>query len=68
VRSLNLAISGIAYGGYARKLVADLINDHDRLEEYPDLLWQAVERAKNLVAQIKNSQQLLQSLPADTNR
>ena len=68
VRSLNLAISGIAYGGYARKLVADLINDHDRLEEYPDLLWQAVERAKNLVAQIKNSQQLIQSLPADTNR
>ncbi len=57
LRSLNLPISGVAYGGYARKLVADLFDQlpSDRLEEYPQILEEAVARAKNLVSQIKNN-------------
>jgi Fe-S-cluster-containing hydrogenase component 2 len=54
VRSLNMSISGIGYGSYARKLIADLLDlGGDALEEYPQLLTEAVERAKNLVSQIK---------------
>jgi hypothetical protein len=54
VKSLNMTISGVAYGSYARKLMADLLDlGGDALEEYPELLTQAVERAKNLVSQIK---------------
>jgi Fe-S-cluster-containing hydrogenase component 2 len=50
--SLHMPISGVAYGSYARKLIADLL-DYHHLEEHPELLHQAVEKAKNLVAQIK---------------
>ncbi len=52
VRSLHIPVAGVAYGSYARKLIADLLNS-DRLEEDPELLNQAVVRAKNLVDQIK---------------
>ena len=54
VRSLKIPISGVAYGSYARKLIADLLDlGGDALDEYPELLTEAVERAKNLVSQIK---------------
>ncbi|AFY74876.1 Fe-S-cluster-containing hydrogenase subunit [Synechococcus sp. PCC 7502] len=54
VKFLNIPISGIAYGSYARKLIADLLElGGDRLEEYPELLKLALERAKSLVSEIK---------------
>jgi len=54
VRSLGIPIAGVAYGSYARQLIADLLElGGDRLEEFPELLNQAVARAKNLVDQIK---------------
>jgi Fe-S-cluster-containing hydrogenase component 2 len=44
------SISGVAYGSYARKLIADLLEmGGDYLEAYPDLLDAAVARAKSLV-------------------
>jgi Fe-S-cluster-containing hydrogenase component 2 len=54
VRSLDMPIAGVAYGSYARKLIADLLElGGDFLEEHPKLLNQAVQRAKILVSQIK---------------
>ncbi len=61
-------ISGVAYGSYARVLLAPILTAIEtevnqsgaiatmRLEERPDLLWQAVELAHSLVSQIKFSQ------------
>lgn len=49
------------------KISADLKSDHrttpGNLEQYPDLLWQAVDIAHSLVCQLKSSPKLLQSLP-----
>jgi len=64
LRSLDLPIAGVAYGSYARKLIADLLElGSDFLEAHPKLLAQAVERAKILVAQIKTSSKLPTKLP-----
>ncbi len=54
VRSLHLPIAGIGYGSYARKLIADLLELGGNLEDHPHILNQAVEKAKNLVSQIKH--------------
>jgi hypothetical protein len=62
-------ISGIAYGSYARVLLSPILNRLEqmqmdkasvmatvRLEEQPELLWQAVALADSLVSQLKSSQ------------
>jgi Fe-S-cluster-containing hydrogenase component 2 len=62
MRSLNLTpqeIAGIAYGSKARKLVAHILqqlenlSQTNRLEDYPDLLWQGVALAFSLVSPLK---------------
>ena len=63
-------IAGVAYGSYARVLLSPVlqkledkeVNNHSdraivRLEEEPDLLWQAVELAHSLVSQLKLQQE-----------
>ncbi len=50
-------VSGIAYGSYARVMLAPLfeqIPGNDKLAEHPDILWAAVDRAASLVQQIKS--------------
>ncbi len=52
----EIFVSGIAYGSYARVLLAPLfeqIPGNDKLEDHPDILWEAVDRAASLVQQIK---------------
>jgi Fe-S-cluster-containing hydrogenase component 2 len=62
-------ISGIAYGSYARVLLSPILDQLEttsppqanmiatlRLEEKPELLWQAVRKAYSLVSQLKSSQ------------
>ncbi|KJH72484.1 circadian clock protein LdpA [Aliterella atlantica] len=62
------SISGIAYGSYARVLLSPILDrlehtqmnqNHEisaiRLEEQPQLLWEAVEVAHNLVSLLKPS-------------
>lgn len=61
------SISGIAYGSYARVLLSPILDrleqiqmnqnheTHIRLEEQPELLWEAVEVAHNLVSLLKPS-------------
>lgn len=52
VRALQIPIAGIAYGSYARKLIADLLElGGNQLELNQDLLNQALARATNLVNQ-----------------
>jgi len=59
-------ISGIAYGSYARVLLSPILNQLEtiemnkasvmstvRLEEKPELLWQAVALANSLISQLK---------------
>ncbi len=54
LRASDIKASGIAYGGYARKLVAEFLEaGGDRLEEHPQLLSLAIKQAHSLVAQIK---------------
>lgn len=61
------SIAGIAYGSYARVLLSPVINQLEpkevnstalqtstRLEDEPELLWQAVKLAHSLVSQIKS--------------
>lgn len=59
-------ISGVAYGSFARVLLSPILNQLEqeiqangistvRLEEKPELLWQAVELAYSLVSQLKSS-------------
>lgn len=64
-------VAGIAYGSYARSLLSPILDKLDnltyyksdvnpssspiQLEDCPDLLWQAVEKAHVLVAQIKTA-------------
>nr|WP_248277871.1 LdpA C-terminal domain-containing domain [Brasilonema sp. UFV-L1] len=63
------SIAGIAYGSYARVLLSPIIEQLEarevqnacvkttvRLEEEPDLLWQAVSLAHSLVSQLKSQQ------------
>lgn len=53
----NRFVSGIAYGGYARKLLADTwseletISTTNQLEKHPHLLWEAVEKTHVLTQQ-----------------
>ncbi|HEY9781467.1 MAG TPA: LdpA C-terminal domain-containing domain [Leptolyngbyaceae cyanobacterium] len=59
-------IAGVAYGSYARVLLAPILNQLEqmevranetstvRLEEKPELLWQAVALAHSLVSQLKS--------------
>ncbi|RAM48354.1 MAG: 4Fe-4S ferredoxin, partial [Hapalosiphonaceae cyanobacterium JJU2] len=62
-------ISGVAYGSYARVLLSPIleqleareVNDASvktnvRLEDEPELLWQAVGLAYSLVSQLKSQQ------------
>jgi Fe-S-cluster-containing hydrogenase component 2 len=67
--SSSASIAGVAYGSYARVMLAPIIEKLEnkevknnvkvtvRLEEEPDLLWQAVELASSLVSQIKSQQE-----------
>ena len=63
----NSHISGIAYGSYARVLLSPILHQIEqtevdrnnekaiaRLEDVPELLWQAVELAYSLVSQLKS--------------
>ena len=59
LRQAEIPVSGLAYGSYARKIIIDFLESQtpsvsDHLEDCPDLLWQAVAIAKQLVSQIKN--------------
>jgi len=60
-------ISGVAYGSYARVLLSPILHQLEqmevnraneraiaRLEDVPELLWQAVELAYSLVSQLKS--------------
>ncbi|GBF85413.1 4Fe-4S ferredoxin iron-sulfur binding domain protein [Aphanothece sacrum FPU3] len=57
-------VVGVAYGSYARSLLSPILetlemtsmssNTTHQLENYPDLLWQAVATAYELVSQIKS--------------
>jgi Fe-S-cluster-containing hydrogenase component 2 len=54
----EIFVSGIAYGSYARVMLAPLfeqIPGNGKLEDHPDILWAAVDRAASLVQQIKSS-------------
>lgn len=61
LRQLNLipAVSGVAYGGKARKIMADIlsqlenISHNNRIEEHPKLLYEGVKIAAGLVAPLK---------------
>ncbi|WP_066380054.1 MULTISPECIES: circadian clock protein LdpA [unclassified Anabaena] len=67
--SPSSSIAGIAYGSYARVKLAPIIEQLEnkevknnvkatvRLEESPELLWQAVELAYSLVSQLKSQQE-----------
>jgi Fe-S-cluster-containing hydrogenase component 2 len=63
----SASISGVAYGSYARVLLSSVLDQLEtkevsptgikaisRLEDEPELLWQAVELANSLVSQIKS--------------
>ncbi|AFY70102.1 4Fe-4S ferredoxin iron-sulfur binding domain-containing protein [Thalassoporum mexicanum PCC 7367] len=51
----QVKVAGVAYGSYARKLIMDLLEQGgDRLEANPQLLKQAILKAKNLVGQTKH--------------
>ena len=64
--NLSPTIAGVAYGSYARVLLAPILNQLEqmevranetstvRLEEKPELLWQAVALAHSLVSQLKS--------------
>lgn len=64
IKSLNLIpspISGVAYGSKARKLIAntlhklDEISNNNQLEDYPELLWQGVNEAHQLISPLKHN-------------
>ncbi|ELR98094.1 circadian clock protein LdpA [Gloeocapsa sp. PCC 73106] len=59
-RSSHPYVAGVAYGSYARSLLLPILDELEalnpslpHLEDYPSLLWQAVDLAHNLVSQIK---------------
>ncbi|OKH19469.1 4Fe-4S ferredoxin [Hydrococcus rivularis NIES-593] len=55
-------ISGVAYGSYARTLLAPILDklESAQLENCPQLLWQAVGQAYSLVSQLKSAALSLQ--------
>ncbi len=62
LKSLNLIsfpISGVAYGSKGRKIIADIltqleeISTNNQLEDYPELLWQGVSKASQLISPLK---------------
>ncbi|WP_414753439.1 circadian clock protein LdpA [Anabaena sp. CCY 9910] len=66
----SASIAGVAYGSYARVMLSPIIEQLEkkevsnssvkatvRLEEEPELLWQAVELARSLVSQLKSQQE-----------
>jgi len=66
----SVSIAGVAYGSYARVMLSPIIEQLEkkevsnssvkatvRLEEEPELLWQAVELARSLVSQLKSQQE-----------
>lgn len=62
-------VAGVAYGSYARALLAPILSQLEvdsvaplPLESMPDLLWQAVETAHLLTSQLKPMSQLAVSL------
>ena len=60
LRKAAIPVAGVAYGSYARKIVTNFLEGlgeaiPDRLEDRPDLLWQAVAIAQQLVSQIKQT-------------
>jgi Fe-S-cluster-containing hydrogenase component 2 len=70
VLSTQHYVAGFAYGSYARVLLSPIlellenkevshtnVKANIRLEEEPELLWQAVELAHSLVSQIKSQQE-----------
>ncbi|MBD2417846.1 4Fe-4S ferredoxin [Anabaena cylindrica FACHB-243] len=67
----SASIAGVAYGSYARVLLSPILEKLEnkevsntgiktsiRLEEEPELLWQAVELAHTLVSQLKSQRSL----------
>lgn len=73
VKQEQKAIAGIAYGSYARVLLAPVIDQLEarscqqsqppRLENHPDLLWQAVTLADSLISPLKTPMKVSESLP-----
>lgn len=80
----NPFIAGVAYGSYARVLLAPVLDElekfkgedvdtnsitnsnplsHRKLEQVPELLWQAVAQASSLVNQLKSLAPVPQSVP-----
>lgn len=63
------AIAGVAYGSYARTLLAPVLEQLETcsnnlpLEAVPDLLWESVHLAHSLVSQLKPSMRLKQTIP-----
>jgi Fe-S-cluster-containing hydrogenase component 2 len=62
LKSLNLIplqISGVAYGSKGRKLIANILHKleetstNNQLEDYPELLWQGVNQAYQLISPLK---------------
>ncbi len=52
----GLPINGIAYGSYARTLIADLLEDMPpgaKIEDFPLLLQTALQRVRNLILPLK---------------
>ncbi|HEY9642848.1 MAG TPA: LdpA C-terminal domain-containing domain [Coleofasciculaceae cyanobacterium] len=66
-------IAGVAYGSYARALLAPVLEQLEQdgnaarfpplLEDRPDLLWQAVQLANSLVSPLKVPMMLKQTIP-----
>ena len=61
--SSSQQVSGVAYGSYARTLLAPILDrlETARLEDSPQLLWQAVAQADSLVSQLKPTEFLQSS-------
>ncbi|MBD2386633.1 circadian clock protein LdpA [Cylindrospermum sp. FACHB-282] len=70
IQNLKSKIAGVAYGSYARVLLSPVLDQLEnkevsqaslkatiRLEEEPELLWQAVGLAHSLISQIKSQQE-----------
>jgi Fe-S-cluster-containing hydrogenase component 2 len=56
MRQQGIKAAGIAYGSYGRKILADLLDRHQgNLEDYPEILDQAVKIARSLVEPLKGA-------------
>jgi len=53
-RRLGIPVVGVAYGSYARHLVAEVADQPD-LEQHPQRLWASVEQARQLLATVKQA-------------